>query len=49
MKLSRLIKELSKQYEKYGDMQVYCFGYKIGLPNVYTNGDDEEYINFSRA
>lgn len=49
MKLSRLIKELQEIKDKKGDMQVYAFGQKISSPHVYVQGEDEEYINFSRA
>lgn len=49
MKLSRLIKELQEVENKYGDMQVYAFGYKISSPHVYTSGEDEKFIDFSRA
>ena len=48
MKLSRLIKELQEVADKYGDMQVYVFGYKISSPHVYTKGKDEQFIDFSR-
>ena len=48
MKLSRLIKELQEIADKYGDMQVYAFGYKISSPHVYIKGEDEEFIDFSR-
>lgn len=47
MKLTTIIKELQKINDKYGDMQVYAFGKKIGIPYVYREGKDELFINFS--
>lgn len=49
MKLSRLIKELQEVEQKYGDMQVYAFGSRISSPYVYTQGEDEQYINFNKV
>ena len=49
MNLLRLIKELQEIAETHQDMQVYAFGYKISSPHVYKDGEDEEYIDFSRA
>ena len=47
MKLTTIIKELQRINDKYGDMQVYAFGRKIGIPNVYCRGNDELFIDFS--
>lgn len=47
MRLTTAIKELQKINDKYGDMQVYAFGMKIGVPNVYRKGKDEFFAEFS--
>lgn len=47
MKLTTIIKKLQKINDEYGDMQVYAFGKKIGNPNVYCEGKDELFIDFS--
>lgn len=49
MKLTRLIKELQEINDKYGDMQVYAFGYNISSPHVYRYDEDELYVNFSKT
>lgn len=48
MKLSTTIKNLQEIYEKYGDMQIYACGYKIGEPHIYQKGKDELCIYFDR-
>lgn len=48
MKLSTIIEKLQEKYDKYGDMQVYAFDHKIGVPHVYRKGVDEYFICFSR-
>lgn len=47
MRLSTIIKELQKINDEHGDMQVYAFGKKIGIPYVYCKGKDELFIDFS--
>ena len=47
MKLTTIIKELQKINDEYGDMQVYAFGKKIGVPTVYRRGKDELFAEFS--
>lgn len=49
MKLSKLINKLQKIHDNYGDMQVYAFGYNVSEPHVYKKGDDELFIDFSKA
>ena len=48
MKISKLINRLQELYGEYGDMQVYAFGFRIKGPNVYINGEDDAYADFSR-
>lgn len=47
MRLTTIIKELQKINDEYGDMQVYAFGKKIGVPTVYRRGKDELFAEFS--
>lgn len=47
MRLTTIINELQKINNEYGDMQVYAFGKKIGIPNVYRYGKDELFTEFS--
>lgn len=47
MRLTTIIKELQKINDEYGDMQVYAFGKKIGVPRVYCKGKDELFAEFS--
>lgn len=48
MKVSTLIDKFKDVYDKYGDMQVYAFGYKIKGPFVYQRGEDDNFVDFSR-
>ena len=46
MRLTTIIKKLQEINDKYGDMQVYAFGRKIGIPTVYCKGNDELFTEF---